>query len=323
MKSIEMKNKIFIGIILLIMSGRGLAQQDPQYSQYMFNQVVINPAYIGSKEALSATLDLRKQWIAMQGSPRTGTISIHGPLPMKSIGLGGHLINEAIGPVKWNAAYFDFAYRFKLGKGKLSLGLSAGAVNYNMSLSQSDYRDPGEAYPNQNLGSKTAFDASAGFYYFSNSFYIGGSATHINSPQLYSSTYYFTNNTTSKKDTSFVNFNLHTHSFLYIGKGFLINDNLVVNPSVIFKNAGAGKNASFDVNCNFLLKKKLWLGLSYRNGYGIVGLFQYAVNDQLKVGYSYDQGFNRIGIVGGGSHEIMIGYNFNIFKSKMVSPRYL
>jgi type IX secretion system PorP/SprF family membrane protein len=314
--------KIFYIMVMVLLGKYTFAQQDPQYSQYMFNQVVINPAYIGSKEALSATIDLRKQWVAMEGSPRTGTISLHGPLPIKSIGLGGHLINEAIGPVKWTAAYFDFAYRFKLGKGKLSLGLSGGVVNYNMTLSQSDYKDPGEAFPNQNLGAKTAFDAGTGFYYYTNSFYLGGSVTHLNKPQLYKDSYYFTNSS-SLKDTSFVNFSLRPHIFIYIGKGFQLNEDLVINPSIIIKNDDPARTGTFDVNCNFLLRKKLWLGASYRSGYGIVGLFQYAVTEQLKIGYSYDRGFNRIGAAGGGSHEIMIGYNFNIFKSKMLSPRYL
>lgn len=314
--------KIFYIVCVVVLAQTGFGQQDPQYSQYMFNQVVINPAYIGSKEALSATMDLRKQWVSMNGAPRTGTISMHGPLASKSIGLGGHLINEAIGPVKWTAAYFDFAYRLRLGKGKLSFGLSGGLVNYNMSLSQSDYKDPGEAFPNQNLGQKTVFDAGTGFYYFNNSFYIGGSITHMNNPSIYNSTYYFTNSS-SLKDTSVINFNLRPHSFLYLGKGFQINENFVVNPSILFKNDNPKRAGSFDLNCNFLVRKKLWLGVSYRKGYGLIGLFQYAVNDQLKIGYSYDHGFNRLAAVGGGSHEIMIGYNFNIHKSKMLSPRYL
>ena len=315
--------KIFIIGSFMMIALAGKAQQDLMISQYMFNQLVINPAYAGSKEALSAVVDMRKQWVAMEGAPRTGTISLHGPLPFKSIGLGGHLINESIGPSKWTSAQADIAYRFRLGKGKLSLGVSGGLVNYNISLAATDYKDPGEVLPAQNLGPRTRFDAGAGFYYYSPSFYIGGSATHINNPNLYSGTAAVPNATagTAPANSSLF-FSLKPHSFLYIGKGFLINKDFVINPSIMFKNDNSA-SVSTDLNCNFLIKQKFWLGMSIRSGYGIVALFQYNVGDNFKVGYSYDLGINKVGIVGRGSHEIMLGYNFGIYKSKMVSPRYL
>jgi type IX secretion system PorP/SprF family membrane protein len=318
-----MKKVIIYFVFLFLVAEVSFSQQDPQYSQYMFNQLVLNPAYAGSKEALSAVMDLRKQWVSMPGAPRTGTISMHAPLPFKSIGIGGHLINESMGPSKWTSASVDIAYRFKLGKGKLSLGISGGMINYNLSLSESDYKDGGEVFPAQNLGPRTRFDAGTGFYYYSPSFYIGGSITHINNPNLYSGTYTIPNGGTAGVPVnSTLFFSLKPHSFLYFGKGFVINQNLVINPSVIFKNDNATAVSS-DWNCNFLIKQKFWLGLSLRSGYGAVFLFQYNVNDNFKVGYSFDQGFNRIGVVGQSSHEIMLGYNFSIYKSKMLSPRYL
>ena len=157
--------KIFYILVLFFVAEVSLGQQDPQYSQYMFNQLVINPAYAGSKEALCGIADLRKQWVSMPGSPRTGSVSFHGPLPFKSIGIGGHLVNEAMGPSKWTSASADVAYRFRLGKGKLSLGISAGMVNYSLNLSEGDYKDAGEVFPAQNLGSKSKFDAGSGFYF--------------------------------------------------------------------------------------------------------------------------------------------------------------
>jgi type IX secretion system PorP/SprF family membrane protein len=173
------------------------------------------------------------------------------------------------------------------------------------------------------LGPRTRFDAGTGFYYFSQSFYIGGSVTHINSPNLYSGTTAVPNGgvgTVPANSSLF--FSLKPHSFLYIGKGFLINQNLIINPSIIFKNDGVS-TASTDLNCNFLIKQKFWLGLSIRSGYGIVALFQYNFGENFKIGYSYDYGYNKVGTQGGGSHEIMLGYNFGIYKSKMLSPRYL
>ncbi len=316
--------QIFFIASLLLFQGycsKLIGQQDPQYSQYMFNQLVINPAYAGSKEALSSVIDLRKQWIAMPGAPQTGTFGIHGPMAFKSLGIGGHIIAEAIGPSQWTGAYTDFAYRFRLGKGKLSLGIAAGVVNYNLNLSASDYKDPGETYPSQNMGPKTKFDATAGFYYYTSSFYMGGSITHLTNPNLYYGSMVNAPTLTHKGDTSTINFNLAPHVFLYMGKSWLINDNLVINPSIMYRAVGMIQNIDF--NCNFLIKQRVWAGLSLRSGYGMVYLIQYMINDQFRVGYSFDQGFNRIGIYGKSSQEIMLGYNFNIRKSKMVSPRFM
>lgn len=315
--------KIFYIAVLFFLAEVSLGQQDPQYSQYMFNQLVINPAYAGSKEALCGIADLRKQWVAMPGSPRTGSVSFHGPLPFKSLGIGGHLVNEAIGPSKWTSASADVAYRFRLGKGKLSLGISAGVVNYNINLTESDYKDAGEVFPTQNLGSKSKFDAGTGFYFYNSSFYFGGSVTHINSPNLYSGTAAVPNGgANGVPANSSLFFSLKPHSFLYIGKGFLVSPNFIINPCILFKNDGVSKTST-DFNCNFLIKQRFWTGLSYRTGYGAVFLFQYLAGDNLRIGYSYDYGFNKIGTSGAGSHEIMLGYNFSVYKSKMVSPRYL
>jgi type IX secretion system PorP/SprF family membrane protein len=320
---LRMSRKLSILIFAMLLWKGIFAQQDPQYSQYMFNQLVINPAYCGSREALSAVADLRKQWVSMPGSPRTGTISLHGPLPVKSIGLGGHLISENIGPSTWSAVYGDIAYRIKLKRGKLSLGISAGMVNYNMNLSADDYHDKGEALAGQSLGSRTKLDASTGFYYYSNSFYIGGSITHLNNPNLYDNVAYYTPAGNNAQSTARLNFSLTPHSFLYLGKSFMINQNFVFNPSIMVKKDKSAHQGTADINFNFLLRQKLWLGVSLRSGYGVVGLFQYMVNDKLRIGYSYDQGINRIGVVGQGSHEIIIGYDFNVYKSKMLSPRFL
>ncbi len=319
-----MKNyKLVIAVLILhfeFIIHNCKAQQDPQYSQYMFNQLVINPAYVGTKDALSTVLDLRKQWVAMPGSPATGTISMHGQL-LNSLGIGGHLITESIGPTTWTAAYADLGYHFKLGKGKLSFGVSGGLVNYNINVSKLDYKDGNEPLLSY-TGARNVFDVNAGFYYYSRSFYIGGSIMHLNSPNLYknNSTVYIT--PTLQKNVSLF-FNLQPQAFLYVGKGFEINPNLIINPSIMIKNI-EGTFVTIDVNCNFLLKNKVWLGASYRSGYGIVGLVQLYVTDKFRIGYAYDQGLNKIGVVGQSSHEVTLIYNFTKpTKNKMLVPRYL
>jgi type IX secretion system PorP/SprF family membrane protein len=296
-------------LFVVLTAKNNFAQQDPQYSQYMFNQLVINPAYAGSKEALCMAVSTRNQWVDMPGAPKTNTMFLHGPLLNKSIGLGGYVIQESIGPKKWTGIYGDFAYRFKLGKGKLSLGLSAGYTHYVFDLSKLDFKDASETF-SSNTVSPGAMDFTTGFYYNSKSFYIGGSITHLNKAKL-------------DLGSSTTNYSLHKHSFLYLGKGWQINDNLVFNPSLMFKSDDPKRGAQCDLNFNFLLKKRLWLGLSVRQAYGLVFLTQYLVTDKFKIGYSYDRGLNKIGIYGKASHEILISYDFNIFKSKMLSPRYM
>lgn len=317
MKNLKLKVLVLFATCHLLPTAC-FAQQDPQYSQYMFNQLAINPAYAGSKEALSAVMDLRKQWINMPGSPQTGSLSFHGPLAAKALGLGGHMVAESIGPTSWTAAYLDAAYRLKLGKGKLSLGLSGGFVNYRLDVAKLDYKDGSEPIGSY-TGQRTAFDVSTGFYYYSPSFYIGGSITHLNKPNLYKDASTVNLGGTNKNVTLF--FNLDPHSFLYLGKGFKVNDNLVFSPSVMLK--GVAGQGQMDLNFNFLLKQKMWLGISLRSGYGIVALFQLYVTNQFKVGYAYDQGLNRIGLIGQSTHEIMLSYDFTNLKTKMLSPRYL
>ncbi|MGZ3941412.1 MAG: PorP/SprF family type IX secretion system membrane protein, partial [Bacteroidia bacterium] len=234
-----------------------LSQQDPQYSQYMFNQLVINPAYAGSKEALSAVADLRQQWVAMPGAPQTGCVGLHGPLPFKSIGIGGHMVYEKIGPATWAAGYADIAYRLKIGRGKLSLGINAGAVNYNFRTSEMMYKNNGEVFLSNYPGPKTTFDVGSGLYYYTRTFFFGASATHISAPTLFKQAKDSTDatgTTTSYK----VFFNLQPHVFIYTGKAFEINENFVINPSLMIKAISTSiSNPSIDINCNFLLKQVL------------------------------------------------------------------
>jgi type IX secretion system PorP/SprF family membrane protein len=300
------KFKIVFAFILIASSQLVQAQQDPQYSQYMFNQPAINPAFAGSKDALCAAFSTRRQWIDMPGAPLTNTLFVHGPLKSKSIGIGGHLVQESIGPKKWSGAYADFAYRFRFGKGKLALGISAGFNRYIFDLSKLNYQDNTESI-NTSVNAGVA-DFNTGFYFNNKSFYIGGSITHLNRAHF--------------KLGANSEYNLEPHSYLYFGKGWQLRENLVFNPSVMIKSANPG-TAQCDINFNFLIKQKLWLGASIRQNYGFVLLAQYTITDRFKIGYSFDRGLNRIGLYGKSSHELMLSYDFNIFKSKMISPRYL
>ncbi len=299
-----------------------LAQQDPQYSQYQFNQMVINPAYAGNKDALSAVIDIRKQWGGFQGAPSTQSFSFHGPLKKKRIGLGLSAYNDAIGPKRVTAAYSNISYILQLSsKLKLSFGLRAGFVNYVFDFNKMNYKDPGETNAFANMSSnKIKPDFDAGIYLKSNSFYAGFSATHLNSAYIYNDKISYTNVSGSQVEYD-LTYKLNTHIFAIISKGFSVNDNLVINPTIIYKGTIAVSNV--DANLNFLIKQRVWLGVFYRSDATLGGLVQVYVTDKIKVGYAFDMSMGKVQKRLGNGHEIMIGFDLNTFKSKMLSPRYL
>jgi type IX secretion system PorP/SprF family membrane protein len=312
-----MRKIIIISAVLffvsLLIKGSGysaFAQQDPQYSQYMFNQMAINPAYAGSKDALSTSVFFRNQWTGIDGAPKTETVSIHGPLAKKKIGLGFTVVADQIGIKKSIGALGSFAYRIPIRNGKLAFGLRFGIYNYSYKLDDNMYKDKADVY-NTQLPSLIVPTADAGLYYYTSSLYLGFSATHLYGGRL-------TNITNQNSD----NAQLSPHYFFTFGKAWEFSDKLIFNPSCMVKTA-ANVPATIDVNFSFLLAQRVWLGLSTRSSYGAVVYTQIYITDKFKLGYAYDIGLNKIGRAGGGTHELMIGYDFNVLKSKMISPRYL
>jgi type IX secretion system PorP/SprF family membrane protein len=303
--------KLLIFTFCLVQAVNSFSQQDPQYSQYMFNQLAINPAYAGSKEALSATAFIRNQWTDIEGAPKTETFSIHGPLKKKKVGLGFCVIADQIGPKKSVGALGSYAYRIPVKNGKLAFGLRFGIFNYTYNWNDIVYKDQADIYNTHNQTSKIVPTADAGIYYYTNTLYMGLSATHLYSGRL-----------TSVSAMNGDDAKLAPHVFFTLGKAWEINDNLIFNPSIMVKGA-KGSPGTADINLSFLIKQRIWAGLSIRSTYGFVAYTQFNVTDKLRLGYSYDFGVNKIGKVGGGSHEIMLGYDFNISRSKISSPRYL
>lgn len=297
----------------------GFAQQDPQFSQYQFNQMVINPAYAGSKDALSAVVDVRQQWSGFDGAPRTQAFSLHGPLKKKRIGLGLSGYADQIGPKKTVGVYGSFAYILPItNKLKLSFGIRGGIVSYNFDWNKISYQNPNEGTANYTPQSQhTILDVDAGLFLKSNSFYCGISATHINGAKVYDEKISILNTTKSYD----LNYNLSPHLFFIISKGFKLSESVVFNPTLMIKNVKG--ITSGDINMNFLIKQRVWLGAFYRGESTLGGLIQVYVTEKFRVGYAYDFSMNSTQRTLGSGHEIMIGFDFNTFKSKMLSPRYL
>lgn len=301
--------KTLILIVFALIIVRSNAQQDPQYSMYMFNHLAINPAYAGTKDALTMTLLTRNQWIGINdGAPTTSSFSLQGPLRTKKIGLGLELISDKLGPKSVGGALISYSYNIPLLVGKLSFGLRTGIYNYTINWNKVTYKDNSDPYASMNIEKRSVFSGDFGMYYYTKSFYWGVSATHLNRDK-YSS---------FATDPQFQ----AIHLFSPIGFGFPISDNLVFNPSVLIKMV-KGSPIGADANFNFLINYKLWLGLSVRKGYGISALALWNITGKLQIGFTYDHGMNRIGTLGKGSFEAMIKYNFNVSKTTTVTPRYL
>lgn len=297
------------------------AQQDPQYGLYQFNQMAINPAYAGARDAIAVVADVRKQWVGFSGAPTTLGFTVHSPILNNKAGVGLNMISDQIGAKSITGAYGNFAYILKLGnKYKLSFGLRAGYLNYKFNFSKVNYKDANEStisdLANTNKGT---FDADAGVFLKSNSFFMGVSATHLNQAKIYSKDYTSINSSgvVQNYTSTYV---LNPHLFVIVGKAFSFGDNLVFSPSIMLKSVSS--NFSGDVNLNFLVKQKLWLGVYHRSGYGLGALVQVYATEKMRIGYTYDTGLGSQKRLGS-SHEIMIGFDFGNSKSKMLSPRFL
>jgi len=308
-----MKKIYSIGFFLLLASGV-VAQQDVQNSQYMFNQLALNPAYAGSRDAINTGMLSRDQWTQMPGAPQTFLLYAHGPLKSKKIGLGFQASNDKIGPKSVFGLSGDFAYRINLtNSSKIALGLRYGMYRYSFDWSVMEYKDLNDPYNTMEQTHKMVPSADFGVYFNSLKYYAGISATHLFGDKSF---------TEGVENPTGTIAELKPHIFTNGGAAFILMDNLVANPSFLVKFVESAP-ASIDVNLNFLIDEKIWLGTSYRVAYGMAFLAQYQITPKFKVGYSYDFGFNRIGRVGGASHELMIGYDFRISKSAVISPRYL
>ena len=291
------------------------AQYDAMFTQYMFNEMYINPAYAGSKEAMAVNLTHRQQWVNFPGRPITSAFTLHGPLSNNKMGLGISVLNEQICKLSRNLVYVNYAYRIKTGeKGHLAFGLMGGIHNQVNKLSELKPSETGDIQVSQNTPSLISPNFGAGIYYSTKKFYAG-----ISIPRMVDDSYLFNqagNITTSTKINP-----TKLHYYFTIGKVFEINDGLLIKPQAMVK---AVQNApvQYDLNVNFLIQNKIWTGISYRSGSDISALIGIQVNPQFLINYSYDYALTKVQKYSQGSHEITLGYLFNYKQSKVVTPRY-
>jgi type IX secretion system PorP/SprF family membrane protein len=289
------------------MSQMASAQQDPQYTQYMYNMNVVNPAYAGNKEALSLTALYRNQWAGFDDAPVTITFSGHAPVG-NNVGLGLSVIKDELGPISETNAYADFSYTLQLGnKAKLALGIKAGATFHDVGLAGLDTQDEGDPFFSQDIND-TYPNIGAGAFLYTDNFYLG-----LSVPNMLKSVHLDEN---ALKFGSEIN-----HYFATAGYVFQVNDNFKLKPSLMVKSAFDAPT-SFDGNLNALFYDKFELGASYRLDDSFSGLVGFQATPTLRIGYAYDAVTSEIKTVAPASHEVILTFDLIFNKKALRSPRY-
>jgi type IX secretion system PorP/SprF family membrane protein len=300
-------------ILLLIISSAAYAQQDPLFTHYMYNKLAFNPGYAGSRDLFSMEMIGRFQWVGIQGAPRTISFTAHSPLQNPHIGLGLNAYRDELGPTVDYGATASFAYRVLFPTSKLCFGVAAGFKYMDIDWGMLNPKDPNDPSLTNQVKNKVVPDVDFGIYYYSDRFYVGLSSRHLLQNQIVVSS-------ASDGSTSFTK--LMRHFYGMAGVVIPISDNVVFTPSVLCKYV---VNTPFqtDVNASFMFHDVLVLGISYRTDNAIGLLAEVNITRNFSIGYSYDIWFNALKAYNSGSHEIRLGYDFDIFnKSRMLTPRY-
>lgn len=336
MKTHFIKETILILSLILAGLKPAGAQQNIQFTQYIFNSLSVNPAYAGYKEEWFGQFALRNQWVGLDGAPRTGHFSIDGILdPVKKrMGIGLQITADKLGPQSATSAYLNYAYRLRLNTDdteRLSFGLAVGVTNYGLDgtqLHSGDAFDP--AMPVGQINSMIP-DGRFGIYYYNPKFYAGVSVMDLFSGD--------NSNNIFNWDAGTVQ-NLKRKRHLYFIAGMLntLSSEVKFKPSVLLKEDFRGPT-SLDLNAMVIFNDRFWIGGAYRTGIKIFeksfdinnnlsnlnsvsGLMQFYVTNKLRLGYSYDFNLNRLNTMSYGTHEITLGITFPKSSGRLLSPRF-
>lgn len=305
-----MKKTILLALLLLLTFLDATAQQDPHYTQYMYNMNIINPAYAGSKENLSFGLLYRKQWIEIEDAPTTFSFSGSAPVG-KNVGLGLSIISDKIGPVEENNVFGDFSYTLNLGgERRLALGLKAGVTFQKIglrSLIQPTLPDPNDGAFAEDTNN-TKLNIGTGLFYYTDKYYVA-----LSIPNMLKSVHLDYNGVKYGTEIQ--------HYFLTGGYVFDLNQNLKFKPFAMVKSA-INAPTSLDVSTNFLYLEKFELGATYRLQDSFGALVNYAVSPSLRIGYAYDHIVSDLRVTTPSSHEIILLFDLNFPKKVSRSPRY-
>jgi type IX secretion system PorP/SprF family membrane protein len=295
-----MKKLQYIIALLLLNVTFGLAQQLPQYTQYMLNEMAINPAVAGKEDYADVRSNNRYQWSGITDAPRTYMLTCHGPLKLKNMGLGMHLYTDIVGPTRRTGLNFAYAYHLKIKDDMyVSMGLSAGILQWGIDGSKLILREEGDANLLNSYRTTLVPDFGTGAYFYKkNRFYFG-----ISAPQIYQAPIkLYTNSTDNSK--------IVTHLNVNGAYKFDIGEDFKIEPSFLLKWASPAP-IKIDGGLRVIYQEQVWLGGAYRHNDAFTAMVGYMYKDYLMFGYSYDFTTTNIRNYSTGTHEVMLGIRFS------------
>lgn len=315
-----MTQNITKGLLLLclLLSLKTEAQQDAQFSQYIFNGIYINPAYAGYREELNAHAFYRSQWVGIPGAPQTMSVAIDGSLRDNTMGLALQLVHDKIGAQSHLSAYGNYSYRIKLNEEQenyLALGIGAGIAQLGLDGTKLDPGNINDPYLTGNRQQATLFDARAGVYFTTEHFFAGVSVDHLAAQFM-----------SKKQPLSLAAIVPKPHCYLTAGALIPLFESISFKPTFLIKDDRGGPT-SLDLNSFLLFQETVWVGASYRTSVSlydkpnlqegltkrsaVLGMVEVFATPQLRIGYSYDYALNRFQSYNNATHEISIGYYVN------------
>ena len=302
-----MRTKILF-FALMLSTATGFAQQDAQYTQYMYNTININPAYAGSRGTMSVFGLHRTQWVGLDGAPTTNAFSLNTPISNSNLGIGLTLVNDRIGPTSDNTISADISYTVSMNERyKLSFGVKASGNMFNLDTDKLDPSIPFD--PNlQNFNNEFSPNFGAGVYLHSDKLYLGLSVPNFMQDYKYN-------------DNEQAVFQERMNFYFIGGYVFDVSQSIKFKPAVLTKMV-AGSPLQVDASANFLFFDKFMLGGAYRWDAAVSALAGFQVTDGLFIGYSYDMDTTGLRNTNYGSHEVFLRFELFNKVSKMVSPRF-
>ncbi|AEW85754.1 hypothetical protein FCOL_10360 [Flavobacterium columnare ATCC 49512] len=303
-----MKNKIIY--LLLLMSGVGFAQQEAQYTQYMYNTANVNPGYTGTRGCFSALVMHRSQWVGLEGAPKTNTVAMSTPLGLNNrMGLGVSVINDKIGPSDENAISVDLSYNINTSENsKLSFGIKGTANFFSVDFNKTKIHNVSDGLIRQNVDNRFFPNIGAGVFWYSDKTYVGLSIPFILEQKYYDN------------DVQYVaSERMHPH--LIAGHVFRLSSEVQFKPTTMIKYVN-GAPLQVDLSGNFWFNEKFSLGAAYRWSAAWSAMAGFQINDSWLIGYAYDRDVTRLGNFNSGSHEVFLRYELFKRVEKVVAPRF-